>query len=157
MINIYSSFQNGLLEIINHVIQHNNFRNRRQRVTSLKTSAKQYTWISVTSRGVLGSQATAALQVMGLPWVAFNWFNIASEIEAIGLTPKGLNLLITVLNIAVGLRLVIERNNMLSFFQKCNFSKLCFVCDALTRHENTCWTLRKTIGDWPRYLVYFES
>ena len=95
-------------------MQYSNFRNRL--VASLRRH--RITWISVTSSGVLGSQATAALQVMGLPWVAFNWFNIASEIEAIGLTPKGLNLLITVLNIAIGLRLVIERNNMLSFFSE---------------------------------------
>ncbi len=32
------------------------------------------TWISVMSRGALAFQATAALQVMLLPLVAFNWF-----------------------------------------------------------------------------------
>ena len=142
-------------------MQHNNFRNRLQRVTSLKTLVKQYTWISVTSRGVLGSQATAALQVIGLPWVAFNWFNIASEIEAIGLTPKGLNLLMTVLNITVDVRLEIERNNifLLSSFKEIYyffiFQNFVFVCDALTKHENTCWTLRRTIGDRPKYDILY--
>lgn len=34
----------------------------------------QFTWMSVMSKGALAFQATAALQVMLFPLVAFNWF-----------------------------------------------------------------------------------
>ena len=37
---------------------------------SLSLSLSQVTWISVTSRGFLASQATAALHVIVWPWVA---------------------------------------------------------------------------------------
>ena len=57
--------------------------------------------MSVTSSGVFGFQATAALQVIGFPLVAFNWFNIASGIEDIGLEFRGLSLLTTLLSILV--------------------------------------------------------
>ena len=40
---------------------------------SLSLSLSQVTWISVTSRGFLASQATAALHVIVWPWVAWSW------------------------------------------------------------------------------------
>ena len=40
---------------------------------SLPLSLSQVTWISVTSRGFLASQATAALHVIVWPWVAWSW------------------------------------------------------------------------------------
>ena len=69
----------------------------------------------MTSSGVFGFQATAALQVIGLPLVALNWFNIDSETDAIFLTPNWLNLLMAVLNI-VDLKLVNDRNNIFGLF-----------------------------------------